>query len=190
MFEGFEERMIDTGEATLRVRQGGSGPPLLLLHGAPQTHVTWNVVAPLLARDFTVVAADLKGPDGLAFSPDERKLYIIEDDAAPQVITVYDVVDDGTRITNRRIVFSFDQGGRGDGLRVDVDGNLWCGWGGGEGHDGVMILNSAGMPIGHIDLPERCANVCFGGFRRSRLFMAASHSLYSVFVRTQGAPGG
>ena len=138
----------------------------------------------------TVVAADLKGPDGLAFSPDESKLYIIEDDAAPQVITVYDVVDDGTRITNRHIVFSFDQGGRGDGLRVDVDGNLWCGWGGGEGHDGVMILNSAGMPIGHIDLPERCANVCFGGFRRSRLFMAASHSLYSVFVRTQGAPGG
>ncbi len=64
MFEGFDETMIDTGEATLRVRQGGSGPPLLLLHGAPQTHVTWNVVAPLLARDFTVIAAELRGYGG------------------------------------------------------------------------------------------------------------------------------
>lgn len=61
MFEGFVEEMIDTGEATLRVRRGGTGPPLLLLHGAPQTHVTWHLVAPLLARDFTVVAADLRG---------------------------------------------------------------------------------------------------------------------------------
>ena len=64
MFEGFEEAMIDTGEATLRVRRGGAGPPVLLLHGAPQTHATWYRVAPLLARDFTVVAADLRGYGG------------------------------------------------------------------------------------------------------------------------------
>ena len=75
-------------------------------------------------------------------------------------------------------------------LRVDVDGNLCCGWGGSAGNDGVMIFNTGGKLIGRIDLPERCANVCFGGFRRSRLFMAASHCVYALFLRTQGAPGG
>jgi haloacetate dehalogenase len=64
MFEGFEVAMIETGEATLRVRHGGSGPPLLLLHGHPQTHVMWHRVAALLARDFTVVAPDLRGYGG------------------------------------------------------------------------------------------------------------------------------
>ena len=83
-----------------------------------------------------------------------------------------------------------ERGGIADGLRVDVDGNLWCGWGGGAGNDGVMIFNAAGKLIGRIDLPERCANVCFGGFRRSRLFMAASHCVYALFLRTQGASGG
>ncbi len=61
MFEGFELAMIDTGAAVIRVRHGGSGPPLLLLHGHPQTHLIWHRVAPRLARDFTVVAADLRG---------------------------------------------------------------------------------------------------------------------------------
>jgi haloacetate dehalogenase len=61
MFEGFKLARIDTGEATIRVRHGGSGPPLLLLHGHPQTHVMWHLVAPRLAREFTVVAMDLRG---------------------------------------------------------------------------------------------------------------------------------
>jgi haloacetate dehalogenase len=61
MFEGFELAMIDTGEATIRVRRGGSGPPLLLLHGHPQTHAMWHLVAPRLTQDFTVVAPDLRG---------------------------------------------------------------------------------------------------------------------------------
>jgi haloacetate dehalogenase len=61
MFEGFETQMVDTGEAILRVRHGGHGPPILLLHGYPQTHAMWHKVAPLLARDFTVVAPDLRG---------------------------------------------------------------------------------------------------------------------------------
>lgn len=61
MFEGFELSMIDTGEATIRVRHGGSGPPLLLLHGHPQTHVMWHRIAPRLAQEFTVVASDLRG---------------------------------------------------------------------------------------------------------------------------------
>jgi haloacetate dehalogenase len=61
LFEGFELSMIDTGEAVIRTRHGGSGPPLLLLHGHAQTHVMWHKIAPRLARDFTVVAADLRG---------------------------------------------------------------------------------------------------------------------------------
>jgi gluconolactonase len=138
-------------------------------------------------------------PDGLAFSPDEKTLYIVEDGSIPPAIRAYDVVGDGTRLANGRVFISIEKG-RGDGLRLDVDGNLWCGWAGGflagtptssvSGFDGVMIFNKAGAPIGRIDLPERCANVCFGGYRNSRLFMAASRSLYAVWVGTSGAPGG
>ena len=69
MFEGFEEMMVDVGEAKLRLRRGGSGPPLLLLHGYPQTHAMWHKVAPLLAQDFTVVAADLRGYGGSSKPP-------------------------------------------------------------------------------------------------------------------------
>src|SRR5262249_37710576 len=77
-----------------------------------------------------------------------------------------------------------------DGFRCDVDGNLWCGWGMTPQLDGVRIFNPAGEPIGHVALPERCANVCFGGRHRNRLFMAASHSLYALYGNTQGARGG
>ncbi|HTU03066.1 MAG TPA: alpha/beta hydrolase, partial [Candidatus Sulfotelmatobacter sp.] len=61
MFDAFTLEMVETDEAVIRVRHGGSGPPLLLLHGHPQTHVMWHRVAPLLARNFTVVATDLRG---------------------------------------------------------------------------------------------------------------------------------
>jgi gluconolactonase len=81
--------------------------------------------------------------------------------------------------------------GTPDGFRVDVEGNLWCGWGMGDAElDGVRIFNPAAEPIGHIALPERCANLCFGGRWRNRLFMAASHGLYALYVNTQGAVGG
>ena len=75
-------------------------------------------------------------------------------------------------------------------MRIDVEGNLWCGWSGGEAEDGVVVLAPDGKMIGRIMLPERCANVCFGGRKRNRLFMAASQSVYSVYVETQGAVGG
>jgi gluconolactonase len=80
----------------------------------------------------TVVAGDINRPDGLAFSPDETKLYIIKDGVSPQVFRAYDVVDDGTRLANGRTFITVERGGIADGLRVDVDGNLWCGWGGGQ----------------------------------------------------------
>ena len=76
---------------------------------------------------------------------------------------------------------------RPDGFRCDTDGNLWCGWGGGEALDGVAVFNPDAKLIGRILLPERAANLCFGGAKRNRLFMAASQSLYSVYVNAQGA---
>jgi gluconolactonase len=137
----------------------------------------------------SVATGDVNRPNGLAFSPDESKLYIVES-AAPRRIHVLDVVDGGTRLADKRLFI--DAGvGTPDGFRVDVDGNLWCGWGmGEEGLDGVSVFDPNGTLIGRIDLPERCANVCFGGTYRNRLFMAASTSLYALYVNTQGAPGG
>jgi gluconolactonase len=137
----------------------------------------------------TVVAGELDAPNGLAFSPDEKKLYIVESRATPRAIHVYDVVDN--RLANGRPLIIAEEGGTPDGLRCDVDGNLWCGWGmGNSQQDGVKVFDPEGKPIGFIALPERCANACFGGPERNRLFMAASHSVYSLYVNTQGAAGG
>ena len=133
----------------------------------------------------SVAAQGINQPNGLAFSPDESILYIVESRSTPRKILAYDV-NGGQALTNGRVFI--DAGpGTPDGFRVDVDGNLWCGWGMGEtGLDGVHVFNPQGKPIGRIDLPERCANVCFGGVHRNRLFMAASTSLYSLYVNTQG----
>jgi gluconolactonase len=76
-------------------------------------------------------------------------------------------------------------------MRCDIDGNLWMGWGMGDpALDGVNIYNPDGRLIGRVNLPERCANLCFGGTHGNRLFMAASKSVYSLYVNTQGARGG
>jgi len=132
---------------------------------------------------------DLKGANGLCFSPDGSLLYVVEGRATPnRLIHVYDVADGGGRLANRR-VFLDAQGGTIDGMRCDVDGNLWCGWGMGEGKDGVMVVSPQGRRLGHIHLPERCANLCFGAAQRNRLFMASSHSIYALYVNTQGVPG-
>jgi gluconolactonase len=142
-------------------------------------------------REAIVVADSVKGPNGLCFSPDEKRLYIVESRGMPnRNIRVYDVADDGRTLSGGDILID---AGRGtpDGMRCDVDGNLWCGWGmGSDDLDGVMIFNPQGRPIGRIALPERCANLCFGGPMRNRLFMAASQSIYAVYVATQGVSGG
>ncbi|WP_043830026.1 SMP-30/gluconolactonase/LRE family protein [Muricoccus aerilatus] len=135
----------------------------------------------------TVVADDVNGPNGLAFSPDESRLYVIESRARPRNIRVFDVAGDALR--NSRVLVEAGTG-TPDGFRVDVDGNLWCGWGMDPEQDGVRVFNPAGEPIGHIHLPERCANLAFGGRHRNRLFMASCHSLYALYVNTQGTPGG
>ena len=135
---------------------------------------------------------EVPGPNGLAFSPDEKKLYVVGSRAEPRrTIMVYDVTDNGTKLANGKVFIDAGPGGSPDGFRVDVDGNLWCGWGMGSTElDGVRIFDPEGKPIGHIELPERSANVCFGGRYRNRLFIAASHSLYALYVNTQGALGG
>ena len=143
------------------------------------------------SNEATVVAEGVLGPNGLAFSPDEKLLYIVESRGVPnRKILAYDVTDGGRKLANKRV--HIDAGpGTPDGMRCDIDGNLWCGWGMGSADlDGVMVFAPDGKPIGRIALPERCANVCFGGVKRNRLFMAASQSMYALFVNTQGALGG
>ena len=136
----------------------------------------------------TVVAEGIVQPNGLAFSPDESILYIVESRSVPRKILAYDVKG-GKTLANRRVLVDAGPQGTPDGFRVDMDGNLWCGWGmGAEGLDGVHVFNPDGRLIGRIDLPERCANVCFGGLHRNRLFMAATTSLYSLYVNIQGLP--
>ena len=136
-----------------------------------------------------IATGEIGRPNGLAFSPDEKLLYVVEATAVPRVIHAFDV-GDGGKLSNKRKFIEAEPGGTPDGFRVDVDGNLWCGWGMGEGKDGVMVFDKTGKPIGKIELPERCANVCFGGVKRNRLFMPASKSLYSLYVNTQGVAGG
>lgn len=143
-------------------------------------------------REAAIVADGVLGPNGLCFSPDERILYLVESRGVPtRKILTYDVIDGGRRLANRRILIDAGPGGTPDGMRCDIDGNLWCGWGMGSADlDGVLVFAPDGTPIGRIALPERCANLCFGGLKRNRLFMASSQSIYALYVNTQGARGG
>jgi gluconolactonase len=142
-----------------------------------------------------LVTAELKGPNGLAFSPDEKKLYIVEGRAAPhRLIWSYDVEADGETLSNKTVLVTAEGGGGLDGIKVDIDGNIWCGWGSSgaagakaEDLDGVKVFNSQGKAIGFIRLPERCPNLVFGGRKKNRLFMASSHSVYALYVETRGA---
>jgi gluconolactonase len=128
-----------------------------------------------------IVADDIVNPNGLGFSPDERLLYIVESGSNPRRIRVYDVVD-GQRLANGRVFVDAGENGAPDGFRCDADGNLWAGWGTGPGLNGVMVFAPDGDGIGRIALPERCANLCFGGAAHNRLFMAAGQSLYALYV--------
>ncbi|CAH2602579.1 Gluconolactonase [Rhodovastum atsumiense] len=157
----------------------------------------------------TAVITDLVNPNGLAFSPDESKLYVVEWKGTPnRSIWSYDVRPDGTVGNKTKLIDAADQGSL-DGFRVDRDGNLWCGWGsngllaseptdvGGrkvyqlkgrpEDLDGVMVFNPQGKPIGFIRLPERCENLTFGGPKNNRLYMASCHSVYALYVEAHGA---
>jgi gluconolactonase len=140
-----------------------------------------------------MVTDELKKPNGLCFSPDYKKLYVV-DTGRPGGITVWDVVN-GKKLQNAKPFASMslktngrEMVGGTDGLRADVDGNIWAsaGWGG-DGFDGVHIFAPDGQRIGQIVLPETASNICFGGAKRNRLFITASQSLYAVYVEAQGA---
>jgi gluconolactonase len=129
-------------------------------------------------------------PNGLTFSPDYKKLYVV----TAGNLWVGDVADTG-RVSGLRQFAELMVDGvacRTDGVRADVFGNLWCSSNAGLaiGYSGVTVWNAAGALLGRIRLPEVCANLAFGGPKRNRLFMTASQSLYAVYVNTQGAAPG
>ena len=144
-------------------------------------------------------------PNGLCFSPDYKKLYVISTGKGPgdtgpggqRDMHVFDVGSDN-KVSNRKVFSDFMVDGvkcGPDGARCDVNGNLWVSSNGnpggrGLGYSGVTVWTPEGKLIGRIRLPEVCGNVCFGGPKRNRLFMAASQSLYAVYVNTQGAAPG
>jgi gluconolactonase len=150
-----------------------------------------------------VVGEDLvPDPNGLTFSPDYKKLYVVSTGRGPGdtgpggkgEMYVFDVGSDN-RATNGKLFSNFMIDGvkcGPDGVRADVDGNLWCSSNAGRnvGYSGVTVWTPQGQLIGRIRLPEICGNVCFGGPKRNRLFMAASQSLYALYTQTQGAAPG
>jgi gluconolactonase len=129
----------------------------------------------------SAVIGDMDRPNGLCFSPDESLLYVVD----VGEIRVFDVTGDS--VANGRQFVDMSPGGS-DGIRVDTDGNLWsAAQGGGEGFDGVHCYAPDGTLLGQIHLPEGCANLCFGGIKKNRLFMTASRSLYSLYIEALGA---
>jgi gluconolactonase len=177
---------------------------------AKPEQATTNVYRIAADGKIAAVITDLVNPNGLAFSPDEKKLYVVEWKGTPnRSIWSYDVNADGSVGNKVKFIDAADQAAL-DGFRVDRDGNLWCGWGSNgalnaeatetigarkyhslkgksEDLDGVMVFNPQGKAIGFIKLPERCANLEFGGPKRNRLYMASCHSLYALYVESHGA---
>ncbi len=176
---------------------------------AKSEQATTNVYRLGADGKLSAVVTDLLNPNGIAFSPDEKKLYVVEWRGTPnRSIWSFDVNADGTVSNKIKVVDAADFGAL-DGFKVDRDGNLWCGYGsngalmseatevGGrkvfqlrgksEDLDGVVIFNPQGKAIGMIKLPERCANLCFGGPKNNRLYMASCHSLYAFYVEAHGA---
>lgn len=125
------------------------------------------------------VVRDFVQPNGLAFSPDETKLYVA-DSGSPRHIRVFDVVD-GRTLANSR-VFCTVEPGVPDGFRFDVEGNLWT-----SAWDGVQCFAPDGTQIGKILVPERVANLTFGGPKANRLYIAATSSIYAIYLTTNGA---
>jgi len=141
----------------------------------------------------------LPDPNGICFSPDYKTLYVISTGKGPgdtgpggdRNIYAFDV--QGTKVGNKRLFTDMTVDGvkcGPDGMRADVTGHLWCSSNAPLGYAGVLVFNPAAKLVGRIRLPEVCANLCFGGPKRNRLFMAGSQSLYMLQVATQGAAPG
>jgi gluconolactonase len=152
--------------------------------------------------DLVVKEDQAPDPNGLVFSPDYKRLYVVSTGKGPGdtgpggkgEMYVFDVGTDN-KLSNGKLFTNFMVDGvkcGPDGVRCDVDGNLWCSSNAGRnvGYSGVTVWTPQGQLIGRIRLPEICGNVCFGGPKRNRLFMAASQSLYAIYTATQGAAPG
>jgi gluconolactonase len=152
--------------------------------------------------DLVVTEDQVPDPNGLCFSPDYKKLYVVSTGKGPgdtgpggkDNVYSFDVGTDN-KPSNRKLFSDFMVDGikcGPDGVRCDVNGNLWASSNAGRsvGYSGVTVWTPEGKLIGRIRLPEICGNICFGGPKRNRLFMAASQSLYAVYVNTQGATPG
>ena len=140
-----------------------------------------------------VVADDFVEPNGLAFSPNEKKLYIVDTGYSdgpdkPAHIRVFDVdIETGT-LSNGKVFAGDFKPSNTDGMRCDTSGNVWCSMGWGDpNEDGVHCYAPNGDLIGKIHIPESVANLCFGGRFRNRLYICGSTSLYAVYTSTQGA---
>ena len=137
----------------------------------------------------SVVADTLVRPNGLCFSPDERLIYVVNSGIShggPAQIRRFDV--DGARLRNERVFADDFAPGMTDGLRTDIDGNVWCSMGWADpAEDGVRCYAPDGDLIGKVHLPEGCANLCFGGRKKDRLFMCASTSVYALYLNARGA---
>jgi gluconolactonase len=134
--------------------------------------------------ELSMVADDLDKPNGLCFSPDEARLYAV-DSGGPQDIRIFDVV--GGRKLRGGGVFAKMSSGTADGIRCDVDGNVWAAvaWANPE-DEGVHCIAPDGVQIGKIRLPQMCSNLCFGGPFKNRLFMTGGMALYSLYLNTRG----
>lgn len=136
--------------------------------------------------EITIVADDFDGPNGLAFSPDERRLYIAEtgdqnQQSPRQYIRAFDMKADGTTLSGGDIFHKIEPG-YCDGMRVDEDGNIWS-----SAADGVHCISPSGELLGRIFVPHVVANLTFGGPAKNRLFIGASTTLYSIFLNRRGA---
>jgi len=153
---------------------------------SPELPGNWYFRLDPATGELEPVITDIERPNGLAFSPDERILYAVECiggpvPGKPRTIRAYDVGADGRTLSGSR-VFAECETGIFDGFRVDVQGNLWTTTG-----DGVSCYAPDGTLLGRIRIPGVTANVCFGGPKRNRLFVTATHSVYAVYLNTQGA---
>jgi gluconolactonase len=139
----------------------------------------------------SVAAGDFTQPNGIAFSPDEKLLYITDTGSNPGVIRVFECTEDN-RLVNGRLFHEYKNGGISDDIRVDEDGNIWSagGWSKDPNYNGVSVYAPDGTPWGRIVLPETAGNLCFGGYghNHSYLYIAAGGSLYVMPVGTRAAP--
>ena len=138
------------------------------------------------AKELELVADDFDGPNGIAFSPDERRLYVAEtgdetNETPRQYIRVFEVSPDGRKLLGGEIFYKIDPG-YCDGLRIDEEGNLWS-----SAADGVHCIDPQGNLLGKLLVPHRVSNVAFGGPSKNRLFITASNTLYAIFLNRRGS---